>query len=229
MKNKLCFFVLLGCAIQMGCSSPSSSVSNNQKYSPVYSPLSKPKLNEQATTYLGDVMLRQVVGVTTKAIEVGGAEGATTSVPAGVFYNAGGDIYRAEGDIKVGIKNGFGQVKWYRDYVSYDGSQLCANDSLSCYTKQEVSLKEIPEYFYTKPDSFQQVIEYNGKSGDTLNFTYREFANNMARSAYTTNFTMDMSEGDELNYKGAVLKIIRVDNKSISYSVLKNFNSLDGR
>lgn len=224
-KITLSLIVFWGCAIQMGCS---SSMSGGQSYSPTFSQLSTPELNKISTSYPGDKMLWQGTGVKTKAIDVGGAEGATTSVPAGIFYNIGNNTYRAKGD-KVGLKNGFGEVKWYVTDVNYDGNQLCANGSLSCYTKQEMSIKEVPDYFYTKPNSFQQVIEYNGKNGKVLNFTYRESEDNMARPAFTTNFTVDMSEGDELNYKGAIIKIHQADNKAISYSVLRNFNTPDNQ
>ena len=48
----------------------------------------------------------------------------------------------------------------------------------------------------------------------------------MARSAFTANFTMDLNEGDELVYKGAVIKVNAANNKQITYTVLKNFNTL---
>ena len=75
-------------------------------------------------------------------------------------------------------------------------------------------------------DSLVKTIEYNGKSANTLKFTYREFSHNMARAAYTTDFTVDLSDGNQVvAYKGAKLKIVKADNSSINYTVVSGFDS----
>ena len=215
MKHIMLTALALGLA---GCATPKPVLQT--------APVSIPPLGTQSTKHLGEQLLMQAEGVVTKAIELGGADGMTTNVPAGIYCNTGGDTYVATGNIEVGVKNSFGDIILRKTDLNYDGKQVCANGSFSCYTPQEISITEIPNKLCVKKDSFQQVIEFNGKSGDTLNFTYREFTGGMARSAFTANFTMDLNEGDELVYKGAGIKDNAANNKQITYTVLKNFNTL---
>lgn len=72
--------------------------------------------------------------------------------------------------------------------------------------------------------AFQQVIEYMGKSGSTLEFTYSEFTNNLARDAFTRTFKIDLDEGNVIYYKGAEIEIIEAKAGVIKYKVISGFN-----
>lgn len=78
-------------------------------------------------------------------------------------------------------------------------------------------------WFLYTDNSFQQTIEYAGKSGTTLKFIYTEFINDFARDAFTREFTIDLEEGNIGAYKGAVFEVIDATNSSITYKVKRHF------
>ena len=57
-----------------------------------------------------------------------------------------------------------------------------------------------------------------------MKFTYREFANDMARAAFTTDFSVDSKGSDVIAYKGAKFKVNKADNSSISYTIISGFD-----
>ena len=188
-------------------------------------PISIPEIGQKTTKNLGDVLLLQATGTFTKAVQLSGAEGPNTIVPAGLYCNVVGDKYVANGNFEIGVKNAFGKVAATTKTVTFNGEKTCVDGYFSCYTLDEMAVQFYPEKLCVSPNSFQRSIEFNGKSGNVLNFTYREFSGDLARPAFTTNFTMDLSEGDELRYKGAALKIHSANNMEINYSVTRNFDA----
>lgn len=79
-----------------------------------------------------------------------------------------------------------------------------------------------PWFSYNK-DSFQQTIEYSGRIGSVLKFTYSEFSDGYARQAFTREFQIDLNEGNIAAYKGAIIDIESANNASITYRVLRHF------
>lgn len=126
------------------------------------------------------------------------------------------------------INNGYGSPLFTQNTIYYDrkDNEICTKKFMgSCYDSSEMNFNYNPKkMFRIKPNSFQQVIEYNGKSDKTLRFSYREFSNNMARSSFTANFTMDLNESNKIGYKGALIEVIKATNSTIKYRVIKNFN-----
>ena len=88
-----------------------------------------------------------------------------------------------------------------------------------------VSFVNVSRFFSISTNTFQQSIEYAGKSGTKLNFTYTEYKEGYARDAFTRNFEIDLSEGDVAAFKGAIIKIHSATNVSIVYEVMRNFQS----
>ena len=79
------------------------------------------------------------------------------------------------------------------------------------------------DWFLYTENSFQQTIEYAGKSGKNLKFIYSEFKHNFARDAFTREFTIDLNEGNIGAYKGAIFEVIKATNSSITYKVKRHF------
>lgn len=75
------------------------------------------------------------------------------------------------------------------------------------------------------PDSdfLRQEFIYNGKLGNGLKFTYREFTDNLARAAFTQDLQYDLSESDTIGFKGMRIKVINAQNTKIEYKVLTYF------
>lgn len=191
-----------------------------------FSNISIPLLNTDSTAYLGDKLITQATGYYADSITLGAMDAYATDIQGGVFYNVPNTIiYKSNESDTVTLNNGFGtplsKQNWVRFYK--ESNEICPNRG-NCYDSSEISIELGSKQLVVKENSFQQIIEYNGKSGDILKFTYREFSNNMARQAYNTDFTMDLNDGDTIGYKGALIKVIKANNNKIEYSVIRNFN-----
>lgn len=218
MKKLL--LTLAAVAVLGGCKSTSGPAIQ-------YEDVSIPTLSTESTAYLGEKMLMQARGHYSNCITVSGASGFQSTIKAGKFCqrDSGRNYFYSEDQQAVTAKGGFGEVVSYTNYVQYDAAknEVCANP-LSCYDSTEMSISYTEKEFVVQANYLQQIIEYNGRSGTVLNFTYREFSDGHARSAFTTDFKMDLNEGSEIGYKGSRMTIHDATNNKITYTVTKNFN-----
>ncbi|WP_462168565.1 hypothetical protein [Pseudoalteromonas lipolytica] len=193
-----------------------------------YFPISIPELNIVSETTLGSNLLLQATGNYAETVVVEPFEAYYGAIPnRTVFYKSVGVNFESNTDNSVIINNGFGEPLRAQNYIQYkpEDNEVCI-DLMLCYDSTEANFKYSPEKtLRVRKNGLQRVIEYNGKTGDTLRFTYREFSDSMARSAFTTDFMMDLSEGNEIAYKGAVIEVIQATNSKIKYKVLSNFNT----
>lgn len=70
---------------------------------------------------------------------------------------------------------------------------------------------------------FRQQFIYNGKSGTTVKFTYREFINNLARPSFTQELQYDLSEGNIVGFKGLRVEVLKANNLDLEYKVIRTF------
>ncbi|MGB3255725.1 hypothetical protein [Buttiauxella gaviniae] len=186
----------------------------------------KPAVGQTATAYMGDPIIKSATGFKTDVLELGSANGALSSIAAGTYCAAGNGVYRNyQNPQAVALKNLYGQVGNYVDYVSYNvaKNEISPPNSTS-YTASEIAIKHVPEGLCRISNSLVKTIEYNGNAGGEMKFTYREFANDMARAAFTTDFSVDSKGSDVVTYKGAKFKVNKADNSSISYTVISGFD-----
>ncbi|WP_245952283.1 hypothetical protein [Moraxella bovis] len=94
------------------------------------------------------------------------------------------------------------------------GASVCRND-LQFEKKNWISAGS---------SNFQQTLLYNGKVGNKINIAYREFSSDLARPAFNNDVEYDLSESNQIGYKGALLEVIEANNQMIKYKVIKNFN-----
>jgi hypothetical protein len=83
----------------------------------------------------------------------------------------------------------------------------------------EQSRKEIWE-----EGSFKRELVYSGISQNTVNLTYREFKDNYARPAFNQDLKYDLSQGDVIGFRGARFQVLKADNISLRYKLLKPFS-----
>lgn len=90
---------------------------------------------------------------------------------------------------------------------------------------QEFSLPEqkflISKCLSLGDSGFRKELLYSGVSKGTVSLEYREFSNNLARPAFSQQVTYDLSEGNEVGFKGARLVIIKAANTLLRYRVIK--------
>jgi len=72
--------------------------------------------------------------------------------------------------------------------------------------------------------SFQATLIYSGRVGNKISFSYREFSDGLARSAFTNTAEYDLSDSNMIFYKGAQIEVLEATNQFIRYRLLKNFN-----
>ncbi len=113
-------------------------------------------------------------------------------------------------ELHIGFPKSFG--KGFKFNKAYKIKGINKND-----------LKVDQNWFLYEEDSFQQTIEYSGKSGDILKFIYSEFTAGFARQAFTREFTADLSEGNIGAYKGALFEILEATNSQIKYKIIRHF------
>lgn len=73
-------------------------------------------------------------------------------------------------------------------------------------------------------DFFDQRLIYNGISGNTVKFLYREFTDTMNRSSFEQEVTYDLNLGEIIGFKGSRFIIHSATNTGIEYSIIKPFN-----
>lgn len=100
-----------------------------------------------------------------------------------------------------------------------------------CFTEEEFRSK-VPAFKETemvvpRPNNLERVVEYTGRIGNKITFSYREYVDTVngkfIRPAFTQDFTFDLSEGSEIGLKGARIKVLEATNTYIKYEVEKHF------
>jgi hypothetical protein len=194
-----------------------------------YQDVSIPPLDKTSSANLGEALLMQATGYYTDVLHLDNLNGKFATISAGDYCRLPGrDDYFSFNDRAVVYINFVGGERGYGNTVTYDAksNEVCLHDVWSgCFDTSFGRIDRETNALCSDPNAYQQVIEYNGKSGTVLNFTYREFNGKFMRAPFTTSFTMDEADGDVVNYKGASLKVIKATNQTIEYVVLKNFNA----
>ena len=90
--------------------------------------------------------------------------------------------------------------------------------------KEKVEYNKL-EYPDGEKDNFKQQIIYNGKDGNTVRFSYREYINELARPAFTQELQYDLADGNLIGFKGLRLEIMKLSNVGIEYKILSNFSN----
>ena len=126
--------------------------------------------------------------------------------------------------------NSAGEILPVRWRKKGEKSSLCtmypiAMNGAACVKKLSDDQVNDGETFIYSENSFQQTIEYAGRSDDILKLNYSEFTDGFARQAFTREFQIDLSQGNVAAYKGAIIEIIEATNVQIKYKVIRNFAS----
>jgi len=85
---------------------------------------------------------------------------------------------------------------------------------------------DVSETVYPNKSADSRTLEfiYNGTSGNTAKFTYREYSNDYARPEFTQETQYDLNESKIIGFKGLRIEIIKATNTLITYKILNGFN-----
>ena len=191
----------------------------------------KPDLNTKTEVYLGDKMLEQAEG-SYKVCVIPKNTKVITRMGTSFEYRANEPICKETEKAKkyrvrynnYSLRGTAYQKVPVKVKKTKSGVQLSQwGSGRATYPKNEIVISD--RYFVVSENTFQQSIEYTGKIGDKLNFTYAEMYDDLARAPFTRNFEIDLSQGDVAAFKGAIIKIHKATNVTIIYSVIRNFQS----
>jgi hypothetical protein len=201
-----------------------------------------PKIGSVSEVYLGDSMVTQRNGYNQKCLRINkryekkcclgglrqleadslmclnGGSDSSYDLPTSSFLSATGFIHN---------KNGVQPSRYLfkprkKGKVRVEASP--AGAKVADITLEEFERDFSREDHYIICDSdFQKRVEYTGKQGSNLSFQYSEFTDNMARPAFSKDFSLDMSEGSVGAYKGFVFEVLDASNATIKYKVMRHF------
>lgn len=184
-----------------------------------------PPIGQVITAYVGEHLVEKgtisEIGVLKVSETV---DGVAYNIPAKTYIQTGADESKYFFSA-IGVEKGVFSDPFQGLYVSKnDQTEICVITvfgASSCYDAQFTIDSQLSEH----GNNFQQTLIYSGKIGDKINISYREFSNNLARPAFNNSVEYDLSESNIIGYKGAELEIIKADNRSITYKVIRNFPS----
>lgn len=80
-----------------------------------------------------------------------------------------------------------------------------------------------PEFYSV--DSYKKVALYQGKIGNKINISFREFQDNLARPAFTQDieYELDAKGSTIVGFQGLRINVIKATNVDIEYTVLKGY------
>lgn len=67
--------------------------------------------------------------------------------------------------------------------------------------------------------NFWWELLYNGRSGDTIRLTYREYADDLIRASFQQELSYDLAAGRQIGFKGLLLDVEEATNSVIRYRV----------
>lgn len=191
---------------------------------------SMPEIGLSTTVYLGDRMLEQRTGQWQECIVPKFTEVKSFGFGTRGLVKSGEPLCKFSSDPKAeytpyNYKNWFANGQWGGPFPLKFENKLgnCRLYSGVKFDWHSCDQFESSPHFIIRENSFQQTIEYAGRNGDILKFTYSEFADKYARQAFTREFQVDLTQGKVAAYKGAIIEIESATNSSITYKVMRNF------
>jgi len=211
-------FILLAMFVMTGCTSVRYNGTDT-----IVKDVDYPEVGRMITVYVGDHMVQkgtiteENVLVVYKTID-----GALYDIPAKQYLQVGfdekQDFYSAVGV----VKGAFSDPIQVLALKKHEGAELCVITVFggsACYQGEFERKKRLSE----RGNNFQQTLIYSGRIGDKINIGYREFSNNRARPAFNNDVEYDLSTSNTIGYKGALIEVIKADNSSITYKLIRNF------
>jgi hypothetical protein len=188
-----------------------------------------PKIGTEMTVYVGDHMVEKGLRAEQSVLVIPNTiTGSTYDIPASTYLQIGSDKLQnfystvsvdrhhsvkpallADNAQAISVKKGLGQ----------DVCIITVYGVSSCFKGQYARKRQLAE----SANSFQQTLIYSGRVGDKINIGYREFRNDTARPAFNNDVEYDLSTSKVIGYKGALIEVIKADNSSITYKLIRNF------
>ncbi|WP_151899777.1 hypothetical protein [Sulfurimonas hydrogeniphila] len=249
MERKLIVsFAIAGTLMLVGCSSgPQINPSIRHIVDPngPGTVIRDPKLNKITTAEIGQNMYSKsyLINPTTQKVIL---EGVAKGSRYGISIDSSETLPVTSLGVKV-TKTLYPYDSWHllrnvegknaMCYSPYDCLIDMNNDNTFTYlttqgSKDFVKLDQSTKYklekskpIYTE-DSFKYVALYQGKKGNLIKISFREFKDNMARPAFTQDIEYELEKDGKtiIGFKGLRIKVLKATNMNITYKVIKDYN-----
>lgn len=229
MIHKLYPLVVVLVALLSGCATQKQSIP------PTLTVIDLPKLGEERTAELGETLVQKGKLYTYEAVRLENSVSAGDgfllkkfSLEPGILKASMRDdehifyttdklaIYDAilgtqmnYGGLAVNQKNPT-EVKFH-----WNGRVMLTPKTPPVLTKTQVTDVERP--------SFRQELIYNGRSGETLKFLYREYSSEAMRAPFSQEVQYDLKDGPTIGFKSVRIEVIEATNTKLKYRVLSSF------
>jgi hypothetical protein len=182
-----------------------------------------PEVGKPMTAFMGDYLVQKGTITEENVLVVHKTiDGVAYDITAKKYPQIGHDekhnFYSAVGVIKGAFSDPIQAI----GVEKKEGAELCVITvfgASTCYEGDYEKKKQLSE----RGNSFQQTLIYSGRVGDKINISYREFSNNNARPAFNHEVEYDLSTSNVIGYKGSAIEVIKADNSSITYKLIRNF------
>lgn len=208
-----------------------------------------PEVDKVITTNLGETLVTKGIRTTGKALEVtklttfGKKAGEASIMTCGLTVNPASQFYRGRWqqneemaacygpfNAQVTLSDGSTNFNCLGQYIVGD---ICQDEQTDDFFLALLSIKHpleqdqgnlaVVDKIVTSQTNFVQELIYNGRSGDTLRFIYRELSDNLLRAAFSQDIQYDLSKSTEIGFKGVRIEVIEASNTNITYKMLSNF------
>jgi hypothetical protein len=236
MKNVLpVIFLGLGSMILTACSSMPKYQSLSTDAVIVNAKENSPDLAQELTVNIGDNLLSKVSGsYLENRIQ-------SVSLLSKIKYINDEQPGLNKGKTtELGMSNSGGNAACFND-AKYDEGiiKFCLFDQekdgyfeMGSFAGKETYSLNIPYNIFSDnsrtPEKgyFRKTISYKGLSNGKINFNYSEYSGSMVRATFSQEFSIENTKGAHIlfNFKGAEIKIKKVNLLNITYEVLEYFN-----
>lgn len=89
-----------------------------------------------------------------------------------------------------------------------------------------VPYKTIPSFILLGQNSFKQIVLYQGRVGNKIKISFREFKDDIARPAFTQDIEYELEKDGTtvIGFKGLRVEVLKATNMDITYKVVKDYN-----
>jgi hypothetical protein len=186
-----------------------------------------PRVGEVVTAYVGEEMVSKGKIYEEGVLKVKATiDGWAYDIPAGTYPQVGfddkNDFYSPNGDPGSVTKNPLADPFTGLSVKKALPNEVCVITVFSataCYKGNMVKERRLKE----SADYYQQTLLYSGRVGNKINIGYREFSGSTARPAFNNDVEYDLSASNQIGYKGALIEVLKADNSSITYRLIRNF------
>ncbi len=202
---------------------------------PAYETISLPPIGETASAQVGDTIITMAHSLSSPAIEFlndcSFSEKFDRPGTGAVKYKVSRGTIFTQNSIRNGVPAFCGQTSQYTPPLGWVPGEHCvaiSGGNLVPFPKSEMIVQSdcsvvAKQVAVEAKDSFKRELLYDGKSGTTIHLSYREFAGDMARPAFTQELSYDIRDDRVIGFQRARFEVIDANNTSIRYRVLKGF------